>query len=57
MRKSRTFHEGDDVGLPFLFVNDVVWNYAGTSNFIDPAEAEFRLKNKVKITVEVYEDE
>ena len=57
MRKSKTFHEGDDVGLPMMFVNDLVWNYAGTNDFVDPAEAEYRLKNKVKITVEVYETE
>ena len=57
MRKSKTFQEGDDVGLPMMFVNDLVWNYAGSSNFIDPAEEEFRLRNKVKITVEVYEED
>ena len=53
--KSKTFHEGDDVGLPIMFTNDIVWDYAGTNDFVDPAEAEYRLKNKVRIIVEIYE--
>ena len=55
-RKSKTFQDGDEVGIPLMWANDLVWKYVGTNDFVDPADAEWRLKNKIKITIEVYED-
>jgi len=54
-RKSKTFQEGDEVGIPMMWTNDLVWDYSGCNDFVDPAEAEYRLRNKIKITIEVYE--
>ena len=53
--KVKHFKKVIEVGIPLMWANDLVWKYVGTNDFVDPADAEWRLKNKIKITIEVYE--
>ena len=55
-RKSKTFQDGDKVGIPIMWIHDLIWDHAGCNDFVDPAEAEWYLKNKIKITIEIYEN-
>lgn len=53
-RVSKTFQEGDEVGPPCLFAADIIWKTAATKDFVDPAEAEYYLRYKVKVTIEIH---
>ena len=54
MKKSKTFHEDEDVANPFNWIDDIIWAYTYTTTNRDPAEQESRLGRKVKITIEIY---
>jgi len=53
---TKTFQEGDEVGIPIMFVNDVVWEHASTRDFVDPAEADYYLKTKITITIKIHDN-
>ena len=57
MRKSKTFQEGDDVAEPLNWIEARVWAYTETIKTRDPADWEYRLANKIKITIEIYGEE
>jgi hypothetical protein len=54
--RTKTFQEGDEVGIPMMWTNDIVWDYSGCNDFVHPSEADYYLKNKITITIKIYDE-
>lgn len=53
---TKTFYEDDDLINPIAWVDEILWSHSNYVPNKDPAEVNSTLANKVKITIEVYED-
>ena len=52
----KTFQEGDDVSNPFVWIDEIIWAHTDMIDNRDPAEVKYELSNKIKITIEIYND-
>jgi hypothetical protein len=57
MRKSKTFQEDTEVCEPFSWIDEIIWAHVNVITHRDPADMEHLLANKIKITIEIYNDE
>lgn len=49
----KTFQEGDDVSLPLDWICNIIWAHVDEIGNRDPADVEYLLANKIKITCEI----
>jgi len=52
----KTFQEGDDPSDVLNWVDNIIWSHLDMIDNRDPAEVRYELANKIKITIEMYED-
>lgn len=53
----KTFREGVDPITPLSWVDNVIWSHLDMIGNRDPAEVTYELSNKIKITIEIFENE
>jgi len=53
----KTFYEDDEVGLTLDWIDNLIWNHTYTTEPAKPFEVETRLSNKIKITIEIFDEE
>ena len=51
------FHKGDNIGDAQVFASKIIWQYAESDGSKNPEDETHILTNKIKIVIEIYEDE
>lgn len=52
----KTFEQGRDVADILNWFDDIIWAHVEQTEPRDPAEIEYFIANKIKVTIEIYNE-
>jgi hypothetical protein len=53
----KNFYADTEISIPINWIDEVIWAHTYNHEPADPAEFETRLSNKIKVTIEIYNED